>query len=245
LNLETLPVPGQPRYLLDDATIVVSPSLAVFAAQRAGPEQPAPLSLLVGAGRPGDPSYPPLPNAEQEVRSIASHCAENERVVLLGSAATPAALRKLDLRRFGVIHFAAHAEANRESPLDSAVILAREGGEYKLYAREMAGMPIQAGLVTLSACRTAGARAYSGEGLLGLAWAVLSSGARNVVAGLWPASDRATLQLMEDLYAGMRRGLSPPSALREAKLAMRRSQGVFREPFYWAPFQVYVRGNEF
>jgi len=53
LNLETLPVPGQPRYLLDDATIVVSPSLAVFAAQRAGPEQPAPLSLLVGAGRPG------------------------------------------------------------------------------------------------------------------------------------------------------------------------------------------------
>lgn len=245
LNMETLPEPGQPRYLLEDATIVVAPSLAVFAAQRSGPDQPAPLSLLVGAGLPGDPSYPPLANAEEEVRSIASHCAENERVVLLGSAATPAALRKLDLRRFGLIHFAAHAEANRESPLDSAVILAREGGEYKLYAREMAEMPIQAGLVTLSACRTAGARAYSGEGLLGLAWAVLSAGASNVVAGLWPVSDRATLRLMENLYARMRRGLSPPSALREAKLAMRRSQGVFRQPFYWAPFQVYVRGNDF
>ena len=244
LNLETLPIPGRDRYLLEETSIELAPSLAVFASD--GIPQPSPPGefLLVGVRQPGDKSYPPLPMAEEEVRSIAALCPKGQSTLLLGDAASPAAIRRLDLRRFGVIHFAAHAEANRESPLDSAVVLAREGEEAKLYARELASMPLNARLVTLSACRTAGARAYSGEGLLGLTWAVLSGGAHNVIGGLWPVSDRATAVLMEKLYAALARGASPSSALREAKLAMRDSKGAFRLPFYWAPFQIYVRGGE-
>jgi len=50
-------------------------------------------------------------------------------------------------------------------------------------------LPLQAELVTISACRSAGARTYSGEGLVGLAWAFLNAGAHNVVAGLWNVED--------------------------------------------------------
>jgi CHAT domain-containing protein len=241
LNLETLPAPGQTHPLLEDATIVVTPSLAVFASEPG--ERAGRGSLLVGVSHPGDPAYPVLPNAEAEVRTIAPLCASP--TMLLGSAATPAAFRSLDPGRFDLIHFAAHAEANRESPLDSAIILARGGEESKLYAREIAAMRLHASLVTLSACRSAASRTYAGEGLLGLGWAVLSAGARSVVAGLWPVGDRATALLMEDMYAGLGRGLTPAAALHEAKLAMRHRRTAFRQPFYWAPFQVYVRGEAF
>ena len=70
--------------------------------------------------------------------------------------------------RFTFVHFTAHAAANLESPLDSAVILTGPDSGYKLYARDVAAMPLHAELVTVSACRSAGERAYSGEGLVGL-----------------------------------------------------------------------------
>ena len=50
--------------------------------------------------------------------------------------------------------------------LDSAVILSGPDVRYKLYARDVAAMPLQAELVTVSACRSAGERAYAGEGLV-------------------------------------------------------------------------------
>jgi tetratricopeptide (TPR) repeat protein len=243
INFATLPVPGAARYLLDDATVLLTPSLAVAAsADGAAPDAPAG-SLLVGVSRPGDPSFPELPMAEEEVRSIAA--LRPGATVLLGGAATPASVRRLDWRRFGLIHFAAHAEANPQSPLDSAIVLASQDEESKLYAREVAALPLHARLVTLSACRTAGARAYSGEGLLGLTWAFLSSGAGSVIAGLWPVGDRPAASLMQKTYAGVARGLTPSAALREAQLALRHSPTALRQPFYWGPFQLYARSAAF
>ena len=55
----------------------------------------------------------------------------------------------------------------------------------------MLGIRLNAALVTISACRSAGARTYAGEGLVGLTWAFLEAGAQNVIAGLWDVSDRS------------------------------------------------------
>ena len=109
-----------------------------------------------------------------------------------------------DARQFTFVHFTAHAAANVESPLDSAVILSGPDDAYKLYARDVAEMPLRAELVTVSACRSAGERAYSGEGLVGFAWAFLRAGARQVIAGLWDVDDRSTAELMDRLYARSR-----------------------------------------
>ena len=102
-----------------------------------------------------------------------------------------------------MIHFTAHATANVESPLDSAVVLSGPDNGYKLYARDVAETPLRADLVTVSACRSAGERTYSGEGLVGFAWAFLRAGARNVIAGLWDVDDRSTARLMDALYGGL------------------------------------------
>ena len=139
-----------------------------------------------------------------------------------------------------MIHFAAHAVPNRDSPLDSAVLLSPGKSSAKLYAREVQGVKLSADLVTVSACQSAGVRAYPGEGLVGFAWAFLSAGAHNVVASLWDVDDQSTAGFMRELYTKLRQGKLPAAALREVKLAFLHSGGKNRKPYYWAPFQVYI-----
>jgi CHAT domain-containing protein len=110
----------------------------------------------------------------------------------------------------------------------------------KLYARDIIKHPLRAELVTVSTCRSAGARAYSGEGLVGLSWAFVRAGAHNVIGALWDVSDASTPELMDQLYSGLKKGETPDSALRNAKLSLIHSSPSLRKPFYWAPFQLYT-----
>jgi CHAT domain-containing protein len=102
---------------------------------------------------------------------------------------------------------------------------------------------LNANLVTISACNGAGTRAYSGEGLVGLSWAFLRAGAHNVIGALWEVSDASTPQLMDAFYRELFQGKDPATALRDAKLGLLHSadpDSVFKNPFYWAPFQLYA-----
>lgn len=241
INLESLPVPKpQPHYWLEDVTLSVAPSLTMLTASDPEPAAGDGL-LLVGAPDTPDPEYPTLESAKQELSGIAAKFPALRKTVLEGRNATRANYRKAGAERYALVHFAAHAEVGRVSPLDSAIILAREGDQFRLYAREILGTPrLQARLVTISACSSAGTTSYAGEGLIGLSWAFLEAGARAVVAGLWDVSDSSSAQLMTWLYEGIAAGLQPDEALRAAKLRMLKG-GDFRRPYYWAPYQVYVR----
>jgi CHAT domain-containing protein len=126
-------------------------------------------------------------------------------------------------------------------PLDSAIILSGDNESNKLTAREVLKHPINARLVTISACHGAGAKTYGGEGLVGFMWAFFQSGARNIIAGLWDVSDDSTAQLMDTLYGGIVQGKNPADALRNAKLALIQANPTWSRPYYWAPFQLYSR----
>jgi CHAT domain-containing protein len=115
-----------------------------------------------------------------------------------------------------------------------------EEDSFKLYARDIIHHPLRAELVTVSTCRSAGERAYSGEGLVGLSWAFVRAGAHNVIGALWDVSDASTPRLMDELYGELKKGETPDAALRHAKLTLLRSGAAFRKPFYWAPFQLYA-----
>jgi len=245
LNFETLLVSGEPpRYWIEEATVAVAPSLAVLQPASSSAGKARRLLLLGSPVSPGA-EYPPLPGSELEIANIQNLFGAEEKTIITGPQAHPGAYKEASPGRFALIHFSAHAVANRESPLDSAVILSPKGDSYKLYARDVAVLPLNAQLVTISACRSAGARAYSGEGLVGFTWAFLQAGARNVIAGLWDVSDRSTSELMANLYSQMDRGLGPAESLRGAKLALLRSTGPYRKPYYWAPFQLFTRSTPF
>jgi CHAT domain-containing protein/Tfp pilus assembly protein PilF len=240
LNFETLPVSGARRhYWIEDAEIQVAPALSHLAlASAARPASPS--LLLIGNPTTHDPQFPALRYASTEMANILGHFESDRTRSLQGDRASPAAYREAQPDRFSLVHFTAHAAANLESPLDSAVILAGPRDAFKLYARDVAELPLHADLVTVSACRSAGERAYSGEGLVGFAWAFLRAGARRVVAGLWDVDDRSTADLMDALYGRLAGGEPAPAALRHAKLAMLERGGPPAKPYYWGPFQTFT-----
>lgn len=240
LNFESIPVPGPSlHYWLEDVTLSVVPSLGFLLAPRTRTPPPSRLLLIGNPVSPDEKLYPPLASARIEIDQIKRDFPPREVVALTGQDAHPDSFAQSQPTRFAIIHFASHAEANRDSPLDSAVILSRRADRYKLYAREIRNLPLNADLVTVSACRSAGQRIYAGEGLVGFAWTFLESGARNVIAGLWEVDDTATAQLMGNLYHHLHDGAKPAAALRQAKLDMLAEGGNFRKPYYWAPFQTF------
>jgi len=246
INPETLVAASPaPHYWIEDVTLMTAPSVSVLAAAGGGSARPGGQKksiLMIGDPLPEGDEFPRLVHASRELGRIAEQFAPSEQTVFSGAQADPTSYRASEPGRFSYIHFAAHAQANREVPLESAVILSARNESSKLYAREIVGVPLRAELVTLSACRTAGARTFAGEGLVGLTWAFLSSGAGNVVAGLWNVEDASTAELMADLYRGLAQGQGPAEALRRAKLDLQASDPAYRKPFYWAPFVIYTRG---
>jgi CHAT domain-containing protein len=246
LNFETLVAPatsgGAPHFWIEDANVVSAPSLYMLAAARPATAGHRHL-LLMGDAKSPNSDYPELPMARAEMQKIEKHFAPAEETVFAGQSANAMAYVTSPLRDFAYIHFVAHGVASRIDPLDSAIILSPTGtaeDSFKLHARDIIQHPLDARLVTISACYGGGTRSYAGEGLVGLSWAFLRAGAHNVIGALWEASDDSTPLLMDNLYAGLADGMSPSTALRQAKLALLHSQGKFSQPFYWAPFQLYA-----
>jgi CHAT domain-containing protein/tetratricopeptide (TPR) repeat protein len=254
LNFETLLAPGPgplgsasrndeaAHYWIDDVVISSARSLSMLAETRSKGGRDGKL-LLIGDALSPNPDYPELPMAATEMNQIERHFAAPERTVFVRQAASPEAYIDSRLAQYSYIHFVTHGVASRTDPLDSAIILSRNGsGEdsFKLHARDIIRHPIHARLVTISACYGSGARSYAGEGLVGLSWAFLRAGAQNVIAALWEASDESTPRLMDSLYQGLEKGMTPEDALRQAKLALLHSQSNFRKPFFWGSFQIYT-----
>jgi CHAT domain-containing protein len=252
LNFETL-LPQPNHYWIEDVTIANAASLRLLPALRPrGGNLTGKLLLMGNPVTPDagpDNSYPELPNAAAQMENIEKYFPPGRQKVLAREQASPKAYLGTHPEQFSYIHFVAHGTASRMNPLDSAIILSREPSantttgqddSFKLYARDIIGtQSLNARLVTISACYSTGKRTYSGEGLVGLSWAFLRAGAHNVIAALWDVSDASTPQLVDQFYGEMKKGKSPGTALRTAKLSLLHNS-TFRSPFYWAPFQLYT-----
>ena len=246
LNFESLPAGSEKgRFWIENASVEIAPSLDYLVDVGPKPHaKAAKAALLMGDPVSSLPEFPKLEYASREISSIEASLGASSAKILEGARARPDSYAQAQPGNFEFIHFAAHASANPQSPLDSAVILSGPPDRCKLFARDVMTVPLNAELVTISACRSAGAKTYAGEGLVGFAWAFLRAGARNVIAGLWDVDDRSTAQLMAGLYAELARGSTPADALRASKLALIHGGGSYAKPYYWAAFQVYTGAAE-
>jgi CHAT domain-containing protein/tetratricopeptide (TPR) repeat protein len=94
-----------------------------------------------------------------------------------------------------------------------------------LTALEVAQMDLHnVDTAVLSACVTGRGKESAGEGVLGLQRAFQVSGARTVIASLWPVPDRQTCELMQGFYQNLWRKSDRPmsklEALRQAQLTL-------------------------
>lgn len=203
--------------------------------------QPGRQFLLLGDPIQANSDYPALAHAPEELKRVEAHFDRDQETIISGKDATPSAYSSSHPEHFALIHFTTHGTASELDPLESAIILSPEReNSFKLYARDIVKIPLKADIVTISACYGAGTRSYSGEGLVGLAWAFLRAGAHEVVAGLWEVDDRAAVDLMDNFYTGLQEGKSAATALRLAKLRMVNSDTIYQRPYYWASLQLYL-----
>jgi len=188
----------------------------------------------------GVPDKPRLKYAEKEVAALKNDWPRRITAVL-GKAATEALWRRR-APSGGVLHLACHGVFSPANPWHSTLFLARGGGEDgTLEAWEILGMDLRkAELVTLSGCETGVTTTKPGDDIVGLPRGFLLAGAPSLVASLWPVEDRATAYLMSEFYRRLSRGRPPASALREAKLALRRNPRLGSR-HNWAAFVLFGR----
>ncbi len=159
-----------------------------------------------------------LSHARREGQGVVQALGGESRL-LVGREATERFVKKEDLRRFGILHFAAHAVLDEDNPERSAILLAPGGEEEDglLQSREVVGLQARGKVVVLSACRSASGVLVRGEGVMGLARAFFQAGARAVVGSLWPLRDDEAELIFRDFYRHLGEGRSIGGALAEAQ----------------------------
>ncbi len=135
--------------------------------------------------------------------------------------------------KYRLLHLSTHAFATA-----AAGQLPRlELFDQPLYLPSIYALPLQADLVTLSACQTGLGQVQSGEGVMSLARAFAQAGAACVVSSLWSVNDRSTSQLLSGFYRNLENGSSIGPSLRAAKLDYIKDAEVraaMQSPYFWA-----------
>jgi len=254
-----LPEPRAGVPLIANHEIVSLPSasvLAVLRAELAGRAKPGgTLAILadpvyeardpriaVASSQPAvSTEFTRLRFSRQEADGIAALAPGRKNLEALDFDANRALVQSGRLAGYDYVHFATHAVVDSEHPELSGIVLSlvdRRGHSEDGFLRmlDIYNLKLNAGLVTLSACRTALGKDIAGEGLVGLTRGFLYAGASRVVATLWSVEDKATAELMRRFYSGILQGkLSPAAALRAAQLAMWHDK-QWSSPYYWGAF---------
>jgi CHAT domain-containing protein/tetratricopeptide (TPR) repeat protein len=228
--------PSTGRYVVEDYTVLASPSASFYVSSAARSREHAQeITSALLVGNPESSSHDRLPDAEREVTQAAHFYAHPE--VLLGRAATKSAFLER-ASRFSVIHFGGHAVANPEYPLLSRLMFAPESGGEALYAHEMSGLRFpRTQLVILAACSTARGAISRGEGALNVARPFLAGGVPVVIASQWDVDDLATSELFLAFHREFAVSKDAARALRHAQLQLLRDPSLrHSSPASWGAF---------
>ncbi|HEY0958865.1 MAG TPA: CHAT domain-containing protein [Novosphingobium sp.] len=201
------------------------------------------------------------PIAPTELRQAASLVGPSGTQIVTGGAFTDTAVRaRGDLADYRILHFATHGLVTAprpECPARPALLTSfgGEGSDGLLSFREIYDLKIDADLVILSACDTAGeaSRAATleagvttggGSALDGLVRAFIGAGGRSVIASHWPAPDdfQATQRLISGLFE---RGSGRPVAfaLQDAERVLM-DDAATSHPYYWSGFAIVGDGAQ-
>jgi hypothetical protein len=238
------PPPGAEGFVIDRWTVSYLPCASLLCEAPAGGDEHRSTRGLLAVGGVGG-----LRHSEEEVRAIASLFPG--ATILLGAEAGERDVKQR-MPAYRYLHFSTHGRAEQVIPMRSCLELApdpegRDDG--LLHAFEVVNLPLACEQVVLSGCETGLGKVYGGEGIFGLTRAFLHAGTERAIVSLWSVDDESTARLMEPFYSALAEGLDAAAALRQAKLALRRStkgsganRGVsLNHPYFWGPFIVVGR----
>jgi tetratricopeptide (TPR) repeat protein len=175
--------------------------------------------------------------------------------IVTGQAFSDDAIKsRADLSQYRIVHFATHGLVTAprpECPARPALMTSfgGPGSDGLLSFGEIYDLRIDADLVILSACDTAGKASLAatreagvatggGDALDGLVRAFVGAGGRSVIASHWPVPDDydATDRLISGLFTAPP-GTATATALRRAEAALMADPKT-SHPYYWAGFAI-------
>jgi CHAT domain-containing protein len=251
---------GAGKYLVETAAVSYAPSLTALREMKKKTRARPAEGELLAFGNPAvgketsesvkrvfmGEKLEPLPEAERLVNSLKQMYGGRAEVFTGAQASEKKA--KAEAPKFRIVQFATHGILNDASPMYSHIVLARKEGDPNedglLEAWEMKDLDLQADLVILSACDTARGKVSSGEGMIGMTWAMFIAGAPATVASQWKVESSSTTELMLEFHRQMlaSRKISKAEALRRASLKLLKST-KYKHPSYWAGFVLVGDGS--
>jgi CHAT domain-containing protein len=253
---QALMTPGE-RFLIQDYAVYYAPSLSVLREMNQGVAGSKMSSSLIAFGNPvigkdeqRNADVCPLPEAEQEVSSIAKSFGQESSKIFIGREATERTFKAL-APTYSVIHLATHGVIDNREPLYSHLLLTKTEGDPendgRLEARQIMDMNLHAELAVLSACETANGKIAPGEGVMGMSWAFFVAGTRSMLVSQWKINSISTSQLMMKFYKNLNSNTSEATdrkalALRDATVNMIK-EPRYGHPFFWAGFELIGSGN--
>lgn len=189
----------------------------------------------------------PLPESATELMTVAHNLNAPDQDLMLGPAATEAAVKHTDLEKFRVIYFATHGLVAGEikglgEPALALTLpqVASSVDDGLLTASEVAQLKMDADWVILSACNTAAGDQPGAEALSGLAKSFFHAGARALLVSHWRVGSEAAARLTTGTFKKMHDdpSLSRARALQGAMSDMiaDASDPWNAYPAFWAPF---------
>jgi tetratricopeptide (TPR) repeat protein len=180
--------------------VTVAPSVTAWHAASGRPAASGPVLLVAGPG---------IARGDAEVAAIAA--VHPGSAVLTGANATPAATLA-GLGSAAIAHLAAHGQHQAENALFSSLELA--GGPLLGYdLRRVARAPA---MVVLSSCDLGLTDVRPGDETFGMVTALLSAGARTVVASVARVADDTAMRTMVRYHRAVKTGSAPAAALATA-----------------------------
>jgi CHAT domain-containing protein len=198
---------------------------------------------------------PPLPETADELRAVAHDLGAGADDLYLGERASEPLLRQAGLDRYRIVEFATHGLMSGDIAglAEPALVLTppketSPENDGLLTASKIATLKLDADWVVLSACNTAAPDGTpDAEGLSGLAKAFFYAGARSILVSHWSVESKATVKLITDAFAELKRdpAIGRAEALRRAELAMLDPQNPpeYAHPLIWAPFVLAGEGG--
>ncbi len=181
--------------------------------------------------------------SSDETKELSTFLGEGKVKQVLGADANIKFLLEGKASQYQVIHFSTYSLVNSSNPELSGIMLSLtdEQGNIQdgfLQAYKVFNLNLPVDLITLSACEANVGKNAQAEGLLGMTRGFIYAGASRVMVSLWNVNDTANTELMKKFYQKtLKEGQTPIAALRAAQLEMRQDE-KYKNPFYWANFQL-------
>ena len=235
---------AMPRFLIEqDVSMIYAPSLSAWQILRAGPAPAA--SDVYAVGLAEFSSAKPLPGVEKDMANLRDAFGERVRHVLSDEAVTETALAAAFLQP-GLLFIGTHGMNVPDQPLASYLLCQSDRrNDGRLMAGEIYGGALSPSIVVLSACYSglADRSPLPGDDLFGLQRALLHSGVKTVVDGLWDVYDDTGPEVMKKFFEHLAAGQNTPAALAQAQrefIEQRRGEGPqdpWIHPYFWAVYK--------